>query len=351
MEQFTTVIWPVDNVDNISSIQAIDEAAKWLLKNEVVAFPTETVYGLGGNAFSEEAIKKIFEAKGRPNDNPLIIHIANLTQLSRVVSNIPEKARRLIDAFWPGPLTLVLPKGRQVAPSVTANLETVAVRMPSHPVAIRLIEKTDLPLAAPSANLSGKPSPTSARHVYEDLRGRVPGIIDGGLTGVGVESTVLDCTLDKFMILRPGGVTKEQLEEITGEEVLLDPALIESGQAPKSPGMKYTHYAPNAPLHIIEGSMEYFLKVINGYQNKGRKVGLLISDEFAAEIGDVGVIFPYGTKNNIQLIAQKLYEGLRFFNETEVDVILAEPVPDKGIGQAIMNRLEKAAGNSYFKER
>lgn len=350
MQEFQTKVWSVDNVDNSNGQISLTEAAKLLKQNEVVAFPTETVYGLGGNALSDEAIKKIYEAKGRPSDNPLIVHIANIHQLKNIVFEIPDQAKKLMDAFWPGPLTLILPKGNGVADSVTAGLNTVAVRMPSHPIAKALIEKAELPIAAPSANLSGKPSPTSAEHVYEDLNGRIPGIIDGGETGVGVESTVLDCSTSPLMILRPGGITQEQIQAIVQEEVLFDPALHKKEEAPKSPGMKYTHYAPNAPVYIVEGSAAFFNKTLVEHLGRKMKVGVLVSEELAAELKAEPIAFIYGSKTIPETIAHKLYHGLRYFNQYDLDVILAEAVTKEGVGQAVMNRLDKAAGGKYFRE-
>ena len=248
-----TNYWTVDkDVDSLESYPQIEQASDLLSKNEVVAFPTETVYGLGGNAKSDEAVEKIFAAKGRPSDNPLIIHIAEGSQLEEFVEEIPDKALTLMNHFWPGPLTIIFNyKKGTLSGKATAGLQTVAVRMPDHPVAMAIIKKVGLPIAAPSANRSGRPSPTSALHVKEDLDGRIAGIVDGGLTGVGVESTVLDCTSEIPVILRPGGVTKEQLQEVVGE-ISSDPALTDTKEAPKSPGMKYRHYAPDAPLILVD---------------------------------------------------------------------------------------------------
>src|SRR3954447_17501552 len=275
-----TNYWTVDkDVDNLESYPQIEQASDLLSKNEVVAFPTETVYGLGGNAKSDEAVEKIFLAKGRPSDNPLIIHIAEGSQLEEFVEEIPDKALTLMNHFWPGPLTIIFNyKKGTLSGKATAGLQTVAVRMPDHPVAIAIIKKVGLPIAAPSANRSGRPSPTSALHVQEDLDGRIAGIVDGGPTGVGLESTVLDCTTEIPVILRPGGVTKEQLEAVVGE-VLFDPALTNALEAPKAPGMKYRHYAPDAPLYLVDGTKKQIQALINERKQEGLTVGLLTTVE------------------------------------------------------------------------
>ncbi|MGV3463815.1 MAG: L-threonylcarbamoyladenylate synthase, partial [Heyndrickxia sp.] len=254
-----TLEWNVDsNVDNLKSNPQVVEAANLLKQNEVVAFPTETVYGLGANAISDEAITKVYEAKGRPSDNPLIVHIADFSQLYNLVLEIPKTAEKLMEKFWPGPLTIIFKvKSKAVSKKVTAGLNTVGIRMPDHPLALALIKAANLPIAAPSANSSGKPSPTTAGHVRDDLNGRISGILDGGETGIGVESTVVDCTGEVPIILRPGGVTKEAMENEIGN-VEIDPALHENlNSKPKAPGMKYTHYAPNAPVYLVDGKPEF----------------------------------------------------------------------------------------------
>ncbi|THE10990.1 threonylcarbamoyl-AMP synthase [Bacillus timonensis] len=342
--------WVVDkHQQNIESYPQIIEAASLLQKNEVVAFPTETVYGLGASALSDEAVAKIYEAKGRPSDNPLIVHISTIGQLHNIVQEIPEQAERLIAKFWPGPLTLVLKRKEDaVSKKVTAGLETVAVRMPSHPVALALISASGLPLAAPSANTSGKPSPTLAKHVADDLTGKIAGILDGGATGVGLESTVLDCTSEVPVILRPGGVTKEQLEAVCGV-VGVDRAILREGEAPKSPGMKYKHYAPTAPLTIVNGQVEFIQSLVNEKQNEGLKVGVLTTtereDKYKAD-----KIIACGSREDLESVANRLYDVLRLFDESGVDVIFSESFPSEGIGQAIMNRLTKAAGHKIITE-
>lgn len=349
MEIHDTKIWTVDKIDGkIMDCPQIEEASLWIKKNEVVAFPTETVYGLGGNALSNEAVERIFAAKGRPGDNPLIVHIADETQLNGLVSHVPEQAKKLMEAFWPGPLTLILPKGEHVASKVTAGLLSVGVRMPSHPIALALIQKSGLPIAAPSANLSGKPSPTTAGHVYSDLKGRIPGIIDGGPTGVGVESTVVDCTTDVITILRPGGVTKEELEAVVGN-VQFDPALHDHKEAPKSPGMKYTHYAPNAPFILVDSDPEFLQKLVDKDKACGKKVGILTTGE-RKDVYHADVVIPCGYRSDLKSVAHSLYDALRAFNETDVDIIYGEVFPKKGVGVAIMNRLEKSAGGKVITE-
>ena len=346
-----TTLWTVDDLTNLStSYPHITQAAAKLKDHEVVAFPTETVYGLGANAFSDEAVRKIFEAKGRPSDNPLIVHIASQEQLDEFVEDIPEYAIALINHFWPGPLTLVLKKkGEQLSDLVTAGLDTVGVRMPDHPIALALLKEANVPVAAPSANRSGKPSPTHASHVYHDLQGRISGIIDGGSTGVGVESTVIDCTTKLPTILRPGGVTKEQMEEIVGE-VQVDRALVEEGHAPKSPGMKYTHYAPNAPVIIVDGSHHYIQQQIDQYEKEGKKVGVLTTEEAINDYHATKVV-SCGNRSNLQTVAAKLYDVLRQFDQEDVDLIISESFPQVGVGAAIMNRLLKAAGNQVIVEK
>ena len=344
-----THMWEVDKaVDKLLTYPQILEAAQQLKNGEVVALPTETVYGLGGNAKSDEAVRKIFAAKGRPGDNPLIIHVSSPAQLDNFVENTTEAARKLMDAFWPGPLTLVLPKKPgSLSDVATAGLDTVAVRMPGHPVALALIEAAGLPIAAPSANLSGKPSPTTAGHVYEDLAGKIAGIIDAGPTGVGLESTVVDCTGEVPVILRPGGITREQIAEVAGE-ASVDPALSDPEAAPKSPGMKYRHYAPNAPLYLVDGTKEDIQKLVDRDREAGMKVGVMTTAELE-DFYKADAIFACGSRTALETVAESLYSTLRAFNESGVDRIYGEIFPDKGVGEAIMNRLTKASGYPVLK--
>ncbi|MED0935272.1 L-threonylcarbamoyladenylate synthase [Bacillus mobilis] len=344
-----TNMWVVDNVvERKKYYPQLQEAAKLLRENEAIAFPTETVYGLGANAMNDEAIAKIFEAKGRPSDNPLIVHIGTKSQLDGIVKEIPPVAEKLMEHFWPGPLTIILPRKEGISEKVTAGLNTVGVRMPDHPVALALIEEANVPVAAPSANRSGRPSPTLASHVYEDLNEKIAGIVDGGATGVGVESTVIDCTSDVPTILRPGGITKEQLEAVIGT-VSLDPALKDEKEKPKSPGMKYTHYAPKAPLSIVEGSREFIQRLVDEKKEEGFKVGVLTTEEYQ-HVYNADVVLSCGVRSDLASVATKLYDVLRTFDASEVDVIFSESFPNEGIGNAIMNRLTKAAGHQIITE-
>lgn len=342
-------MWVVDNVVEIKKdYPQLQEAARLLRENEAIAFPTETVYGLGANAMNDEAIAKIFEAKGRPSDNPLIVHIGARSQLGEIVREITPVAEELMKHFWPGPLTIILPKKDGISEKVTAGLDTVGVRMPDHPVALALIEAANVPVAAPSANRSGRPSPTLAHHVYEDLNGKIAGIVDGGATGVGVESTVVDCTSEVPTILRPGGITKEQLEEVIGT-VSLDPALKDEKEKPKAPGMKYTHYAPKAPLSIVEGSRDFIQQLVDKKKEEGYTVGVLTTEEYQ-HVYKADVVLSCGMRSDLASVATKLYDVLRTFDASEVDVIFSESFPDEGIGNAIMNRLTKAAGHHIIIE-
>lgn len=341
-----TKFWVVNQDGNDSHII---EAANCLANNEVIAFPTETVYGLGANAKSDEAVKKVYAAKGRPSDNPLIVHVASESQLEEFVSDIPPIAKRLMKEFWPGPLTLILKrKPGQLAKSVTAGLDTVAVRMPNHPVALSLIKASGLPIAAPSANTSGKPSPTTAKHVKDDLDGRIAGIVDGGSTGVGVESTVLDCSVEIPVILRPGGVTKEQLERIIGQ-VKEEVALSKKDETPKAPGMKYTHYAPKAPLTLVKGTPDFIQKLVNSKREEGLKIGILAAEENQTLYQADYVVSP-GKLADLSTVASGLYDALRQFDQYPIDVIYSEVFPTEGIGKAIMNRLFKAAGQKLIEQ-
>lgn len=330
-----TIHWNLTN-KKIDYKQAINEAAELLRKGETVAFPTETVYGLGADATNEEAVAKIFEAKGRPQDNPLIAHVATAEQLKALVDEWPDYVEKLIEAYSPGPLTYVLPSNGTCAPNVTAGLSTIAVRIPDHPIALELLKACEFPVAAPSANLSGKPSPTKAEHVWEDLQGKIAGLVDGGETGVGVESTVLYCREQDVVILRPGGITKEQIEKI----VPVAEAAETKQDKPVSPGMKYKHYAPEAPLWLVEGTSEEMQSVINEEKSKGKKVAVLASNERCEQI-KADVCIRLG--ENITEAASNLYKSLRSFNKEEVDLIIAEVFPHAGIGEAVMNRLTKAA--------
>lgn len=345
-----TKIWKVYNyVENLYTYPQIIEAANELKRDELVAFPTETVYGLGANALSDNAVQKIYRAKGRPSDNPLIVHISKKEDVDKYALEVPEKARKLMEQFWPGPLTIILKvKQKLLSNYVTAGLPTVGIRMPSHPVALALIEASGLPIAAPSANLSGKPSPTTFQHVNNDLHGKIAGIVDGGETGVGVESTVVDCTERIPVILRPGGVTREEIENIIGS-VTMDKQVKEVVDQPRSPGMKYTHYAPDAAMYLVEGSSTYIQQLVNNAQNRGEKVGVLTTDEQKDQY-KADVIVSCGKRGDLSTVAHNLYSTLRQFDDKKIDIIYSEVFPREGIGVAIMNRLLKAAGHRIIKE-
>ncbi|AIF44677.1 L-threonylcarbamoyladenylate synthase [Virgibacillus sp. SK37] len=330
--------WNVMNIEK-DHTKDMEEAVSILLAGDTVAFPTETVYGLGADATSEKAVAKIFEAKGRPQDNPLIAHVATKEQLQKLVTMVPDYVDKLIDLFAPGPITFVLPSNGVCAENVTAGLSTIGVRMPSHPVAQQLLKACNIPIAAPSANLSGKPSPTSADHVWGDLYGRIAGIVDGGATGVGVESTVIDCTQDIPVVLRPGGITREQLEAAVGT-VMVDPALANKDEKPKAPGMKYRHYSPDIDLWLVKGKPGDIDKFINEVRAEGKKVGFMAS-EHTSHLVKADKIISLGF--DAEEIASNLYDALRAFKQGDVDVIVCEAFSEQGIGQAIMNRLKKAA--------
>jgi L-threonylcarbamoyladenylate synthase len=333
-------------------IDLIREGAELIRKGELVAFPTETVYGLGANAMDDHACKEIFRVKGRPQDNPLIVHVAHLGMMKSLIEHWSEQAALCAEKFWPGPLTMVLEKTAFVPDVVSGGLGTVAVRMPSHPVALRLIEEAGVPIAAPSANLSGKPSPTNGIHVWKDLRGRIPLIFDGGVCSVGVESTVLDLTGKIPTILRPGGVTKEQLEDVLGKVEVDKPS---EDQAPKAPGMKYRHYAPQGELTLLIGERENILLKMSEEIQKGhalsKKVGILCTLESASNLHSQlpDLLFVLGSKNRPEEVAGSLYEGLRLCDEQGMDFILAEGVEENGLGFAIMNRLQKASGQRILR--
>lgn len=341
-----TIRMLVDN--NLNSEKSYAQAVDLLNNGEVVAFPTETVYGLGAIATNEWGVKKIFEAKGRPSDNPLIVHIGTNEEVSNYIEEIPENALKLMEAFWPGPLTLIMKaKPGLLAPSVTAGLTTVGIRMPDHEVALELLRKLKKPVAAPSANRSGKPSPTKAIHVEEDLQGRIPLILDGGATGIGLESTVLDVTVNPPVILRPGGVTKEMLEKVIGEVIQPNQEQQKLDATPKAPGMKYTHYAPNAPVYLIESDQTLVIDAIRKLKSQGNKIALLAPISF--ENLDADYFFPYGEEGDKEMMSTKLYDDLRACDKTDATIILATTTSTEGVGAAIMNRLEKAAGGRWYK--
>ncbi len=329
----------------------IEQAAQILKTGGLVAFPTETVYGLGANGLDAQACKKIYEAKGRPSDNPLILHIAQLDALSEIVREIPDTAKKLIDAFWPGPLTLIFPKADIVPDAVTGGLDTVAVRFPSHPVAMALIQAAGLPIAAPSANASGKPSPTRASHVAYDLDGRVDMILDGGAAEWGLESTIVDVSQNLPMILRPGAITKEMMEPFVGT-IAIDPAILDKpteGLHPKAPGMKYTHYSPKADVYLVRGiqTIEAINRLAAQQQAQGKKVGVLATEESKAKY-QADIVLSVGSRADLESVGANLFRVLRKFDFLEADVVYAEVFPLEGEGLAIMNRLQKSAGYRYI---
>lgn len=340
--------------DGDGAERELDAAARIIKDGGLVAFPTETVYGLGANALDEAAARKIYEAKGRPSDNPLIAHIASFADLEPLVSGIPAAGSILAEAFWPGPLTLVFEKSRRVPYGTTGGLDTVAVRMPRHSAARRLISLAGVPVAAPSANTSGRPSPTKAEHVLQDMKGRIDMIIDGGPVGIGMESTIVDVTGDVPVLLRPGAVTLEMLNQTVGP-VELDPAIMgpaAQDRKPRAPGMKYRHYAPQAALSVIEGRAANGLsdaviaeinRLADARIREGCQVGILCTDETKA-CYPRGIIRSAGRRSAPDTIARNLFAVLREFDDLQVDYIYAESFSRDQIGQAIMNRLTKAAG-------
>ncbi len=332
----------------------LEEAAEILRNGGLVAFPTETVYGLGANGLDESACKKIYEAKGRPSDNPLILTIGDIDGLYPIVGRVTENAKKIIDAFWPGPITLVLPKAECVPSAVTGGLDTVAVRYPSNKIARELIRTAGIPVAAPSANSSGKPSPTRASHVAFDLNGKIEMIIDGGAADWGLESTILDVSSDKPVLLRPGAVTQEMIERVVGE-IDVDPAVYSKPSAdivPKAPGMKYKHYSPSAKVILVSGKWENVIETINKKvkedEGNGLKVGIMATVQTKdSYIG--GNVLVVGDRDKPETIGANLFKILRKFDFIGADVVYSEVFDEDGEGAAIMNRLNKAAGFNYIK--
>ena len=341
----TRIIRIEENID----LQLIAEAGALIKAGGLVAFPTETVYGLGGDALNAASSGKIYAAKGRPSDNPLIVHIADMKMLHRIVTEVPEAAYKLAERYWPGPLTMIFNKAECVPKETTGGLETVAVRMPSNKIAKALIEAAGGYIAAPSANLSGRPSPTAVKYVIEDLDGRVDMIIDGGEADIGLESTIIDLTGKEPMILRPGYVTEEMLEEAIGR-VDTDRTILDGDykQAPKAPGMKYRHYAPKGNLVLVEGTAAQVVSYINeqltGHKSRGAKTGVIATDETVNDY-HADSIKSVGKREDEEQIAKHLFRVLREFDDEEIQVIYAESFESRGVGEAIMNRLLKAAGH------
>ncbi len=329
-----------NKIDKVS----IREAANLLRTGELVAFPTETVYGLGANGLCVDAVRKIFTVKGRPADNPLILHVGFKKDVHRYGRNISTKVKKLIREFWPGPLTIIIKKRKKIPDIVTAGLDTVALRMPANKIALSLIREARVPVAAPSANVSGKPSPTSAAHVYQDFFGKVEMILDGGKTDVGIESTIIDCTVEPPIILRPGNITRRQIENIIGivENYLYTDQ--DKGMIPKSPGLKYRHYAPDVKLILVEGESIVVKATIDAllrqYHNQNKRVGILAFFPGSNyNIRTTDALINLGLRK--QRVSRRLFETLRYFDKKGIDVVLAENFPSHD--HAIMNRLRKAA--------
>ena len=352
----------------IFSKKDIEEAARVLKAGGLVAFPTETVYGLGGNGLSRDAARKIYAAKGRPSDNPLILHVSKIEEVNPLVESIPEKAKLLMESFWPGPLTVILKKSEIVPRESTGGLDTVALRCPDNALSLALIEKAGFPIAGPSANLSGSPSPTEASHVYHDLAGRIEGILDDGAVGIGVESTILDMSGDVPTLLRPGAITLEDLTEVLGEKPEVDPTLVgkkmEDGFIPKAPGMKYRHYAPKAEMILFcaveeKGSEDKISKRIEEYlEEEGlkfleEKIAILCAEESKhlykdlVKKKDISLKI-LGRRNEPLSMTHNLFRILRECDEEGIGLILSEGYSEEGIGFALMNRMKKAAGQKII---
>ena len=335
--------------------EKIRAAAEIIRAGGLVAFPTETVYGLGANALNAKAVLALFAAKKRPLDNPPILHVENVSDVYCLAQQVSPKADMLIKKFWPGPLTLVFKRSEIVPGVTTAGLDTVAVRMPNHKVALALIKESNCPIAAPSANLAGKPSPTTAKHVFDDLSGRIDAILDAGSTSIGVESTVLDVSVDPPLLLRPGGASLESLRKIIGE-VKLHPFILAETELPeektRSPGMKHKHYSPKAPVILVEGPLQAVMRRVkqftSDYWLEEKRVGVLATDETAWAY-EADVVKSLGSRRNVDTMAANLFKLLREFDSEKVDVIIAEGVPSEGLGLAIMNRLRKASGYNILK--
>lgn len=336
--------------ENIDSA-LIDEAGKIIRAGGLVAFPTETVYGLGADAENPEASRRIYSAKGRPSDNPLIVHISDFSQLEEIAAELPADAKRLSDAFWPGPMTLIVRKNDRIPAETTGGLDTVAVRMPSHPIALKLIEQSRRLIAAPSANASGRPSPTRADHVWEDLAGRIDMVIDGGEVSLGLESTIIDLSEGTPTILRPGFITPEMISGVTGD-VSIDRGLrAGSDVRPKAPGMKYRHYAPRGRLIIVEGDHDKVVSKIKELAgdsaDQGYRTAVICTEESASEYETANTHI-IGRRSDEESIAHNLFAVLRSMDDEGIEYIYSEGFSDSGIGSAIMNRLLKAAGHQVI---
>ena len=342
-----------DRIDEAEVQEKIKRAGALIASGQLVAFPTETVYGLGGDALDPRASARIYAAKGRPSDNPLIVHIAEIDDLYRVARRVPPEALLLAERFWPGPLTMILYKAPEVPDATTGGMDTVAIRMPDHPVALALIRESGRLIAGPSANTSGRPSPTKAEHVYEDLQGKIPMILDGGPVAIGLESSIIDLTEEVPMVLRPGYITVEMFSEALGREVVLDPGIIAADDVrkPKAPGMKYRHYAPKAQMIIVDGPREAVAAEINrrilAQQEKGLKTAVIATEE-TRDCYRADHVLTCGCRSDEDSIARNLFDILRTCDELQVDAIYSESFSTPRIGQAIMNRLLKAAGHQVI---
>lgn len=340
-----------NNIDD-KALEGIKRAGEIIKKGGLVAFPTETVYGLGGDGLNPESSKKIYAAKGRPSDNPLIVHVSNMEDVKDIVKEVPDSAIKLANAFWPGPLTMIMNKNDRVPYETTGGLDTVAIRMPNNKIALALIEASGGYIAAPSANISGRPSPTLAKYCEEDLSGKIEMIIDGGQVGIGLESTIVDLTSEIPMILRPGYITAEMLKDVLGE-ISIDKTIIDSSstERPKAPGMKYRHYAPKGELTIIQGDQDKVVSFINSKAKEaraaGKKVGVIGTDATKG-LYEADVVKSVGNREDESTIAHELFKVLREFDDEQIDIMYSESFDDSGIGQAIMNRLLKAAGHNVI---
>jgi L-threonylcarbamoyladenylate synthase len=341
-----TIIEYIDenNIDD----KIIEKAAEIIKRGGTVVFPTETVYGLGANALNPLAVKGVFIAKGRPQDNPLIVHVADMN-FEKYVQDIPAVAKKLMQKYWPGPMTIILNKSKLIPYETSAGLDSVGIRMPSNIVARELILKSGVPIAAPSANTSGKPSPTDIERCIEDLDGKVDFIIGGEKCEVGLESTIIDCTVYPPCVLRPGGITMEMLKEVD-ENIFIDPAVMKKPQEnlrPKAPGMKYRHYAPKAPVKIVEGDLQKTIAKINeivqNYIDDDKTVGIMATDETLSQY-PAGIAISLGSRKDMKSICKSLFEVLRVFDDKNVDIIISEGFEEYGLGTAVMNRLRKSAG-------
>lgn len=336
------------------STEEIRQAARLIQDGEIVAFPTETVYGLGGSGLLAESVNKIYKAKGRPSDNPLILHVCDLSMVEALVREVPQNARKAMEHFWPGPMTVILPKSDLVPECVTGGLDTVAIRMPDHEVALEFIREAGVPIAAPSANTSGRPSPTKAEHVMEDLDGRISMILDGGAVTVGVESTIVDFTDRIPVILRPGKITREEMEAFLESPVAMNTSLKDSDQGvPRAPGMKYKHYAPRSRMILVLGDDQEAVadrinELVREQRRRGKRVGVLASEE-TKDRYEADEVVSVGRRDCLETVTAHLYDVLRGFDHKDVDMIYSEGFEGEPLSEAVMNRLVKAAGHEILR--